>query len=259
MPPAKLRTVTWEGALPKPGEFVRLALGGVYWQIKECTPIGQNRITLRATPLHTDDPPEGAVLHPYARVQPIDPAGPPRVRQVAGSGSTAVMRGAWRDPTDIVPNAARRPREVRGWRVFCAVRGARLRGSDITEEHIVAADILRQRYDLARLGASGAMLAEPTAGMPGPRSGPSNGALRAARASHSVGHLFRALSDEHATLLTVVVLDNISVSRWCGMHDPKLDKRVVMRQLIEALDILVDYFQEEIRHIITTEAAVIAD
>jgi hypothetical protein len=252
---AKLRIVTWDGALPKPGEYVRLSAGGICWLVNTCESMGPGRIALRLSQ-HAGALPRGAVAHSYARVQGVDPAGPPRVRQVAGSGATAVMRSAWRDPTDISPNASRRPREVQGFRVFCALRRARASGAAITDQHIIAADLLRVNVDLARLGASPLVMAAG-ANCTGPRAGPSASALRAARASTNVGRLFNSLDDAQATLLIAVVLQNIPVSRWCTLHEPKLNRPTVMRALYEVLDLLVEYFDTEVQRVLTTDSAVI--
>jgi hypothetical protein len=198
------------------------------------------------------------VVHSYARVQAIDATGPPRIRQVAGSGPTAVMKSAWRDPTDLTPNAARRPREVQGWRVFCAVRRARAHGADISEQHVIAADLLRGKFDLARLGPSTQALSwSPHGLMPSPRSGPTAAALRAAYASEAVGRFFRSLTPEQAELLIAVVLFNIPVARWCALHEPRRNPPKEMAALIAVLDMLVDYLETEVERVIRADAAVV--
>lgn len=76
---------------------------------------------------------------------------PPEIRLANHS----VMRATWRDPIDISPNARRTAKEITGFRAACALRrmlhhdAAR---SSITEEHILAADLLRLQVDAVLIG-----------------------------------------------------------------------------------------------------------
>src|SRR6516165_7567289 len=97
-----------------------------------------------------------------------------------------VQRAEWNDPEGVSATAARTGKRVRGWRAFCPLRrlAERLNGSGaITPEHVTAADLLRQNWDIATLGLSGNrapwVYADP---MHMPRSGAGRLALRQVRA-----------------------------------------------------------------------------
>jgi hypothetical protein len=76
---------------------------------------------------------------------------PPEIRLANHS----VMRAEWRDPDDI-PTAAKTARTISGWRGYdpllkCSAHPS----SAITQEHILAADRLRQLADQVAIGYSG--------------------------------------------------------------------------------------------------------
>src|SRR5215469_1775371 len=78
-------------------------------------------------------------------------------RRMAREGRSAVMAGEWIDPVASTPAAARTAPRVKGHRAFCPLRYCILRhgaASSITEEHVIAADLLRALADGAMIGFS---------------------------------------------------------------------------------------------------------
>ena len=73
----------------------------------------------------------------------------PTAVRISSRSQTAVMHAEWRDPDDVKPTAARTAKQVNGWRTFCPLRRA-----FHNPEHIMAADKLREVFDVARLGYS---------------------------------------------------------------------------------------------------------
>jgi len=184
---------------------------------------------------------------------PLDPLGPPLVRQAMRQGPNATMPSAWRDPDDTKPTAARDAREIAGHRAYCPLRWMRRRhgrASRITVEHVVAADYLRRAADEALYGCGGTnMLAVLGGGAFGPLSGPGSAALRQARAWREYTRAM-ALMDAHGrAVITSIVLLNHSLASWCrergipaGSQQPEMD------HLVGMLDRLVEHYAGEIAH-----------
>jgi len=155
------------------------------------------------------------------------------------------MRAEWRDPEDMNPNR-RTAHNIVGWRSFDPLRKlAARRGSPVTAEHITAADLLRQQYDLARIGLSAKR--EPwvyTDIANVPRDGPTRAAQMQTRAIREVQRALAIFSPVQRALVEHTVLNNGSVRSWalgCGLSCAE-----GMTLLIVALDRLVEHYRSEI-------------
>lgn len=250
-----VKIVQWDGPLPAVGEFIaaRTRLGDP-WKIRG---VQIRRGGLLVLDLYRSGvTPEGVVIHPSARIQPSDPAGPPRIQQVIGSGPTAVMAASWRDPLDIKPNASHRPRRLTGFRRYCPLRRMIESGGSrqITEDHVRAADLFRADADIARFGLSTDDGHEGAATRPalgGPRSGPSDKAISQAEALDVVRRTYARFVDSHVAMLTAIVLANRSLHAWCADIAEREGKAPVpaveMGKLVSILDILVDCYKWRIK------------
>jgi hypothetical protein len=251
-----LKTVPWDGPDPQPGDYLAQRRGEAPLLVRAVTPNRHSpdaRLVLDVAKTRPAQVPDHAVIHPRSRYAASDPAGPPRARQLAADGETAVVASRWRDPDDVRPTAARRAREIVGYRGYCPLRRmAEQKGSQISERHIIAADHLRGLYDLARLGATGGqdLLAVHTAF--GPRAGPAAPATLQAQASAQFAAAFARFAPAQHPLLAAVVLTNHSLYRWCGEEAARrglakpLDPKVEMGKLVALLDILVAHFREAV-------------
>lgn len=240
------RTVSWQGARPGPGEYLRLVPAGVLWRIADVARLSDGRLALDLR-RHNGEMPVGSVRHSHLRVAHVDPVGPAVVRQVA-RGPNAVMSGDWRDPIDNGTGA--KPRQVHGWRVFCVLRRAIANGAtNVTHEHVAAADYLRLRIDQARHGLSPSVdIGSSGIGVaPGPRGGPSALCVAAAHAAGEADGFLHTLSFADRAFLLRVLLENLTVSRWCRAHSPALDARREMGRLVRLLDQLALHFADKIK------------
>jgi hypothetical protein len=193
------------------------------------------------------------VTRKVARARPvvIDPLGPPAVRQtrLRCGGSTAVMSAEWFDPDDLRPNSARHQRRLKGWRAFCSLRRIQMAGGGlISDRHIMAADKLRERADIALLGFTGAN----GGGVgPGPRSGPSMAAMAQVLAGEDIRRALRPFSRGQRDMLVYVVLLNHSIASWCE-HDREEDApagenvKIALGRLVALLDILVEHYRLDV-------------
>jgi hypothetical protein len=238
-----VKIVQWDGPLPSVGEFIaaRTRLGDP-WKIRNLQLRRGGFVVLDL--YRSGVPPDGAVIHPSARIQPSDPNGPPRVRQVVGSGPTAVMAASWRDPSDIRPNASSRPRQLNGFRRYCPLRRMLEGGSRrITEAHIRAADLFRADVDLARFGASSDLDdAAVVSRHFGPRAGPAESAIAQAEAAAAVQRTFARFPPAHAAMLAAIVLSNRSIRSWCASRAEPVIPDMETGKLISILDVLVDQY-----------------
>lgn len=170
---------------------------------------------------------------------------PPSVRLA----NQSVMRSSWRDPTDLTPSARRTAREITGFRAACALRRMLHHDagrSSITEEHILAADLLRLQVDAVLIGFSGRRELMPVqAMMYGPRTGPSMAALRSVKAWKPLQRALALFTEAERRLLTWVVLENRSVTSWCSAQR-ELGRLIsvnrAMQTLVEILDRLVEHY-----------------
>ncbi len=139
----------------------------------------------------------------------LDPEAPPEIRL----RNATVMKGSWVDPDDVVPNSRRTAREITGFRAACALRrmlhrdGAR---SQITDQHVLAADMLRAQADAILYGFSSKREFLPVRTIAyGPLSGPSTAALRTLRAWAPFRGAMALFDLGEKKLLTWVVLKSV--------------------------------------------------
>lgn len=249
------RRVCWDGPNPSVGDYLA-ARGSLIWRIcgvqihRRADALGAG-LTLSLA--RQDLPlPQGAVLHPATRVQTSDPTGPARMRQLIGSGPTAVMKITWRDPSDMTPNASHRPRDITGYRTYCPLRRMKTnRGSQITSAHIMAADQFRTQFDLATIGCGGARDGEPQGQAYGPRKGPSAGAVLQAESALAIRVVFARFAASHQRMLLAIVVHNRSLHAWCALEHARTQKAPVpdleMGRLLTILDILAVHYDVEIK------------
>jgi hypothetical protein len=242
--------VPWEGADPKVGDYLAGRARCDAWLIAGVAPIRRHdatgaRLTLDVRRVTIRDVPKGATVHPRSRIAQVDPLGPASVRISAAQGQTAVMRTHWRDPDDVRPNASRRPREVTGYRTYCPLRRmARLKGSQISEAHIAAADAFRLMWDIATIGLTGER--SDVRGTYGPSAGPSINAVLQAGASSEAMRVLRRFVPPQLLMLEVIVLRNRSLQAWCTERSAEIGRsinpEVEMGRLLAVLDVLADQY-----------------
>lgn len=173
-----------------------------------------------------------------------------RVRRITGAdgidirGPTA-RPSEWRDPDDDNPRR-REPLKVRGFRRACVLETIRGRGSPITMEHMIAADLLLNAYELGELGARPGWQREMNAGLAGYSSGspPSELRLIHLRAYEAVKvRLGRSLFP----ILDHVVLKNRDLTSYAKKR--RVHRHAAVGILIAALDTLVDHYEAKIKEI----------
>jgi hypothetical protein len=156
-----------------------------------------------------------------------------------------VVRSTWRDPDDTSPTAARTAREISGWRTRCPLRSCIKRHgsrSSFTEQHVIAADRLRQLWDGSRLGFSGLRGLTPvTSAMYRPALGPAKPALRQLKCRQQFDAAWALFTDQSCALLLSVVLQNRAVTRTAELLSVSVPWTT--QKLVEALDLLVDHFE----------------
>jgi len=186
----------------------------------------------------------------------FDPTLPPAVRRgrrrLIEGGQNVVVQANWTDPDDVRPDAKRKPRQIEGWRTLCVLRHIEQVGGDIEPRHIRAGDWLRQRFDLATKGLSSPReLYEGGSHVaPGPRAGPSAGAIASAMADSEVQVALRPFSFEQCRLLSAIVLENMAIQKWAAAESERRDRRVSASieqgKLIAILEILAKRQEGEI-------------
>ena len=173
----------------------------------------------------------------------------PPAHRLESRGAARVMKTEWVDPDDIRPTAARTARHISGWRSYCPLRRMMSgRSSQITERHILAADMLRGQVDLAVIGRGAREMIALQRGF-GPVSGPSRNAIQQVWASVQARRALNRLSPSGRIMLTEIVLFNNSIQAWCimragGGRTPNKD--VEMGRLLVILDILAEHYAGEI-------------
>jgi hypothetical protein len=267
---AWVRHVPWDGPDPTPGDAIEGDTAGAVWQIESVLPLRPHdpngaRLVLRLSRTSTGELAHGTRIHPLSRFALSNPAGPPRVRQLAPEGPTALESSHWRDPDDSRPNASRRPKQVTGYRQFCPLRRmSSLPNSQVTEQHIRAADMLRAAADLASIGPStpGELIVTHTA--PGPRTGPTASAREQSTAGDEVRRVFRKLPVPLHALTRAVVLGNRSLQGWStdeaarrGLAKP-LDPKIELGRLLSVLDILAAHYALDLGRDVVTGATRLA-
>jgi hypothetical protein len=245
--PLMRQIVAWDGPAPFPGDYLAGRGQDEVWRIVAIVRMaGGGRLSLDLLKASPETVSPRAVVHGWQRMASHDPEGPARVRQVIGAGPTAVMRGAWRDPDDMRPNA-RAPREIAGYRTYCPLRRMMLnKGSQIDERQVLAADLLRSQVDIAVIGKGArSMEALGRSGF-GPVAGPSGSAVQRVWALAQARRALLRLAPPARVLVTEIVLFNRSVQAWCHANDPPRDPKVEMGRLLAALDVLADHYAAEI-------------
>jgi hypothetical protein len=166
------------------------------------------------------------------------------------------MRHDYPDPEDVMPNASRTARTINGWRHFDPLRWCRSRHGDrssITEDHIVAADILRRHADAIAIGLSGGMNRfnlEFYDRYFRPKLGPTQAEVRQARSWRPFQRAMALYDADERKLVTAVVLLNMPVMRWCDAvfreTSERLNPHRQQQRLVACLDRLVEHFRGEI-------------
>jgi hypothetical protein len=185
---------------------------------------------------------------------------PPPIRLA----NRSAMMAEWNDPADMAPSATRTARSIRGYRGFDPLRKCLKRHGDassITEQHIVAADLLRGMADGAAIGFSTERdLSLPvTAILCRPSKGPGPTALRQERCWRHFVRTMAIFTAAERVLVMHVVLLNRSVQRWCQEREAQRGLPVspakVMGQLVSCLDRLVEHLDSEVHEAINRGAA----
>ena len=143
------------------------------------------------------------------------------------------MRADWVDPEDIKPNALRR------------MSGHPASG--ISERQIMAADKLREQFDMATMGYSGerTMVFIARCALPRWSLGPAAVAqLRAARDIRRVARLFSAAQ---LALIDAILLRNLSLREWSRSATPPLHPATEKRSLMVVLYMLAEYYDTELK------------
>lgn len=133
----------------------------------------------------------------------------------------------WDDPEDRVNT--RSPKQVRGFRRGDAVGRMHRRGTDITRDHVEAANRFRADWDNATIGLSGEPQTERvSSGSPMPRTGPRAVDVAQLAARREVSRVQALIGIDGWPLLSWVVLDNGDIAGWvranaarCRDLDPK--------------------------------------
>jgi hypothetical protein len=181
----------------------------------------------------------------------LQPEAPPEIRLT----NRSVMRSEWRDPTDLMPSAARSAKIITGWRNYDPLRRCLQRHGDrcsITKHHIAAADLLRGAADGARIGFSPGPRLD---GLPvsavvyGPTPGPGRTAMRQLHCSKQFNRAWTILAPQQRALVAACVLRNHSVDRVCRERreaGQPGDSNQLMRELIVCLNLLEAHFRTEL-------------
>jgi hypothetical protein len=159
------------------------------------------------------------------------------------------MPSVWRDPTDLTPDARRQPRSITGWRGYDPLR--KMAGhprSGVTSAHILAADMLRERVDIATMGFSGARPLIYVAMSAQPRWGMGPAAVARTRAARSVARVIRLFAPSQLAMIDVVILGNRTLRHWSLTRDPPSPFRREKQRLILILDRLAEHFDGEVQN-----------
>lgn len=169
---------------------------------------------------------------------------------------TSVMAAEWRDPDDTTPGAARTARTVRAYRSFDPLRRRAARAPyRITEQHLVAADLLRGWADGAAIGFTARRdLSMPVGGVPfRPSLGPGATSQRQTRCWRNFTRAMAIFNSDQRSLVTHVVLLNQSVRSWCLARLEQglpLHRDRTVDDLVACLDQLVTFLDTEVHEAI---------
>lgn len=162
-----------------------------------------------------------------------------------------VMAADWTDPDDIKPNASHVPRRISGWRTYCPLRRMMVnRQSGVTAAHVMAADRLRESFDLARLGYTADRPLLFVSLPPQPRAGLTGADRARCAAFRDRDRALRLFSPSQLRLLEAVVVRNVSLHAWCrdqSTRSARFDAAVEKGRLLAILEVLAVYYQGEIR------------
>ena len=198
--------VCWSGRNPGRGEWLESETGKRVFRIEHVEELHRAeystkpRLSLEVTRHSRQELPEGAVLHRWSRTEPVETV-PDKVRQEGGHD--AVMRDHRDDPEDA-------SKRVSGWRVACSIRDLAGLKKPVTARHIAAADVLREIFDIARLGFSPED--DVRASTPGPRMGFSEAAQAQSAAEADLAWLLAKMSVRERAIVWVMVIQNITVA-----------------------------------------------
>jgi hypothetical protein len=171
---------------------------------------------------------------------------PPLAQRESGK----VMKSEWVDPDDTTPGAAKSAKTVRAWRKFDPLRRLVERhGTSITEQHVMAADQLRSLADGAAIGYSAPKdeMVPVTQIVYRPSQGPGSTARRQAQCWRQFVKAMGIFTQAQRALIVEIVLLNTPVAHAAA----KLGKnaQTLMGVLEACLDLLVDFFSEEVYRI----------
>jgi hypothetical protein len=159
--------------------------------------------------------------------------------------SRKVMKSAWVDPDDTTPGAAKTARQIHGHRRFDPLRWCLHRHrerSSFSEEHIMAADLLRAAWDGSRLGFVGLKTWMPVqSAVYRPSTGPAGPALRQLRARQTFDGAWRLCCGHDRALLLAVVLGNMSLGKAADRL--RVSKPWATQALVLVLDRLCEHFE----------------
>lgn len=158
------------------------------------------------------------------------------------------MRSEWRDPDDITPGARRTPKMVVGWRSYDPLRlMLGHAASGITTEHIMAADKLREAFDLATIGYSADRPLIFVAQQPAPRFGLGPDAVAQMRACRTVRRVVALFMLRQLAMIDMVILRNVPLRIWTqALLQQPASQAVEKGRLLAILDVLAQHFATEV-------------
>lgn len=172
-------------------------------------------------------------------------------------GAGEVDAAAWSDPEDhnIHREHARTIRHYRTADVL--VRMARRPNSQITPDHITAANKVRLARDIAAVGLGGGNAYEPSVGRTATRARMDHGAAAATRYQRELElkRVIKAVGPSNQAIFRWVILGNQDVESWVRDRTqraeadpliPRPDRKIELGKLIGVLNVLVDHYRLEI-------------
>jgi hypothetical protein len=157
------------------------------------------------------------------------------------------MRAEWRDPEDTSPDARKSARIIQGYRRFCPLRRMLANtASGITEQHVMAADKLRELADLATLGYTGPRLLLFVLHSAGPVTGLGPAALARNAAWRALRRAMRLFSPTQLAMLDAIVLGNQTLRAWTLARGEGAHPNVEKGRLLAILDTLAHHFETEL-------------
>jgi hypothetical protein len=193
---------------------------------------------------------------PHRRFRPTLPPLPSLQAPEWQLESGRAMPAEWVDPNqEGRSSAARTAKLVTGVRRFCPLRWSLRRHKDrsqITTEHVLAADRLRVLADTCAIGLTGGrsrFVMEAALLLKAPRTAPSRSEIKQARAWPAFRRAMAIYNAAERELMTAVVLLNRGVCRLCRearARGEAMHERDTMATLVGCLDRLVEHFRSEV-------------